>query len=163
MRRILCAFALVSALAWPAWLSAQAQPSPSTASPPGASAATSPTPSDIASRLSALSTMLSTELDGSETDLAELKSSLEASRLALESCKASLDLAAAASRRDSLKAALWRGLALSTGAGLAGALADAGQARGAAIGAGIGALAGAVWAVVERRPISPRSTVSAPE
>jgi hypothetical protein len=152
MRRTLCALALALLCAsWPP-LSAQEGPSLPTASERGASADPSPTPGSIAARLSALSTMLSDELAGSQIDLAELRSSLEASRTALESSRQSLALAAQEARRRSLELSLWRGLALSAGLGLGGALAEGRAGPWLAAGAGLGALAGAAWGLAESWP-----------
>jgi ABC-type transporter Mla subunit MlaD len=92
-------------------LSAQAAPSSPTDAFPEASEPTSPRLADIAERLSRLSTTLSSEVDASRIDLAELRSSLEESRTALESCRSSLDEALDKARRRDLELWIWRGAA----------------------------------------------------
>jgi hypothetical protein len=106
-----CALVVCLAFLLSALLSAQAGPSPTTGSPPAVSAPTSKQLGDIAARLSVLSSQLLSEAEGSEIDLAELKSSLEESRSALLSCQQSLDEAAKKAQRQSLELWLWRGAA----------------------------------------------------
>jgi hypothetical protein len=69
----------------------------------------SPTPEDIAKRLLALSTLLSSEAKAQSIELSALRNSLQESRLALGSCQRSLDQALIQARRRNAELWLWRG------------------------------------------------------
>lgn len=117
-----CAFAVFFWLALCASLSAQEPSTLPIDTSPEVSAPTSQKLGDIAARLSALSTQLLNEVDASQIDLDELKSSLEESRNALLSCQSSLDAAIKKDKRRVLELWLWRGAAVA-GAAVAAALA----------------------------------------
>jgi hypothetical protein len=108
---VICALVLALLFASCPSVSAQAEPSPTTVSPPAASATSSPTLGDIAARLSRLSTELSREV-------ADLRTSLEESRNALTSSQASLDLASKALRARNAELWIWRGTTAALAVGL---------------------------------------------
>ena len=101
-------------------LSAQAPSTSTTDSRWVALDSRSPKPSDIVSRLSALSTQLLSEVDGSQIDLDELRNSLSESKNVLVSLQSSLDSAQVEAKKRNLELWLWRG---GTALGVAGTIA----------------------------------------
>jgi hypothetical protein len=81
----------------------------STASPQVASASSSPKPSDLLARLSALSDQLWSEADELSIEAKESRSLLLESKTALENSQKSLDLALAEAKKKNLELWIWRG------------------------------------------------------
>jgi len=117
--------------------------------------ADSATLNDIASRLSKLSTALSSELEASKITLTQLQLSLKESRNAFESCKSSLTQAASELRQESLRKTWWRLGAVSFGSGLVVGVLRPGHPETVLMAMATGAFVGVSWRLVDELRANP--------